>query len=311
MLGEISESPRVAARIASPSSSGPASLSRKPRRAGPQGAVDVLVQVEGGDDDDRDRVLDARSGQLPGRLHAVEDRHPDVHQADVGTQLASQPHRLPPVARLPHDLDAVQRAEDQPKPGAHQVLVVGDQHPDGHAGTSRGSVASTAQPRPGTGPPGTCRRAAWPARPSRSARSPTPAWPGGRSGHRRRSTCSCTDAGVAGDAHVDARGVPGVAPGVGDSLLRDPEERRVHRRREIRQVTGERHLDPRPGRRGADQPLDVGDSRLRGVVGGRPRCAAPAPWPASRRACATPPASITSRASSGEPGLVAASARPA
>ena len=68
-----------------------------------------------------------------------------------GAQLARQPDGFVSVARLPHDLDAVEGAEDEPQPGAHQVLVVGDHHPDGHCGTARGRVARTAHPpcRPG------------------------------------------------------------------------------------------------------------------------------------------------------------------
>ena len=185
MLGEISESPggcpdRLAEQL------GPGVLEQEPRRAGLQRAVDVLVQVEGGDDDDGDRVLDVRPGQLPGRLHAVEDRHPDVHQADVGTQLASQPNRLLPVARLPHDLDAVQRAEDQPKPGAHQVLVVGDQHADGHGGHLAGQrgvdgpAASGARARPA----GAAEQLARSTIPISPNPDPGVAWAG--SDHRRR-----------------------------------------------------------------------------------------------------------------------------
>ena len=39
------------------------------------------------------------AGQLPGGLDAVHARHPDVHQHDIGAQLAADPHRLGPVAR--------------------------------------------------------------------------------------------------------------------------------------------------------------------------------------------------------------------
>ena len=57
--------------------------------------------------------------------------------------------------------------------------------------------------------------------------------------------------------------------GIGDRLLRDPEDSGVDRRREGGQVTRDRHLHPRPGRRGPGQPLEVGHTGLRGVVGGR------------------------------------------
>lgn len=45
----------------------------------------MVVGVEGGDDHDGQGVCDVMSGELPGRLHAVEAGHPDVEQADVGT----------------------------------------------------------------------------------------------------------------------------------------------------------------------------------------------------------------------------------
>ena len=43
-----------------------------------------------------------------------------------GSQLARQLERLGAVARLAHDLEAVE-LEDQPEPRAHQLLVVGEQ----------------------------------------------------------------------------------------------------------------------------------------------------------------------------------------
>jgi hypothetical protein len=43
----------------------------------------VFVQVEGGDDDHRERVVDAGPGELAGGLDAVHVGHPDVEQAHV------------------------------------------------------------------------------------------------------------------------------------------------------------------------------------------------------------------------------------
>ena len=55
-VGAISASPSAAARTAWVSSSGPASLSRKPLAPARSARVDVLVEVERGHDDDRHRV---------------------------------------------------------------------------------------------------------------------------------------------------------------------------------------------------------------------------------------------------------------
>jgi hypothetical protein len=44
----------------------------------------VLVDVEGGDDQDLHRRLDAGTGEPPGRLDAVQDGQPDVHHGHVG-----------------------------------------------------------------------------------------------------------------------------------------------------------------------------------------------------------------------------------
>ena len=121
--------------------------------AGLEGAVHVLVEVEGGDHDDRERVLDAGSGELSGGLDAVQVRHPDVEQAHIGPELAGEGHRLASVGGLADHLDVGLGVEDHREPGADQLLVVGDEHPDGHAAVpSLGRTASTVQPRSRLGP---------------------------------------------------------------------------------------------------------------------------------------------------------------
>jgi hypothetical protein len=112
----------------------------------------VLVEIEGRDDHDGQGVLDAWASELAGGLDAVDARHPDVEEADVGTQLACHGDRLVTVRCLADDLDPGLRVEDHGEPGADQELVVGDHHPDGHRGTCRGRVASTVQPPSGSGP---------------------------------------------------------------------------------------------------------------------------------------------------------------
>ena len=80
-----------------------------------------------------------RAGELRGGLDPVHPRHPDVHQHHVGPQLTGEPHGFEAVLGLPHDLDPVDRAEEEPEAGPDQVLVVGDQDPD----HGMGSVAAT------------------------------------------------------------------------------------------------------------------------------------------------------------------------
>ena len=114
--------------------------------------MDVLVEVEGGDDHDSQRVVDVGPGQEARRLDAVEFGHADVEQADVGAQVASPLHGLASVRHLGDDLDAGLGVEDHRQARPHEILVVGDEDPD-HAGTPAfGNVATTAQPPLARGP---------------------------------------------------------------------------------------------------------------------------------------------------------------
>ena len=90
----------------------------------------ILVEVEGGDDDNRNWVRDAWPGQEAGCFDTVEDGHSDVHQTHVGAEFAGQSHRLLPVPRLADDLDAVEGAETQAHAGSHEIakgnVVIGE-----------------------------------------------------------------------------------------------------------------------------------------------------------------------------------------
>ena len=70
-----------------------------------------------------------RGQQPPGRLDPVDLRHAHVHQDDVRRDAARQLDRLAPVGRLADDLEVGLRLEDHPEAGAHECLVVDDQHP--------------------------------------------------------------------------------------------------------------------------------------------------------------------------------------
>src|SRR5690606_11789609 len=117
-----------------------------------QRAVDVLVEVEGGEDDDLDAVEPPVGGDAAGRLQPVHAGHPDVHQRDVGEQLAAGGERLLAVGRLAGHRDVVLVVEDRGESRAHQPLVVGQQNLDHVAPFPRGRRARTRKPPPGPGP---------------------------------------------------------------------------------------------------------------------------------------------------------------
>jgi hypothetical protein len=129
-------------------------LEQEPAGAGPQGLVDVLVEVEGGDDHDPERVGRTGVGEGPGDLDAVLARHADVDEADVGPELAGEADRLGPVGSLGDHFDVGLVLEDQAQAAADHRLVVGEQNPDAHAFllAGSGSVAATTQPPSGPGP---------------------------------------------------------------------------------------------------------------------------------------------------------------
>jgi hypothetical protein len=101
-------------------------------RAGarPQRLDDVLVEVEGGEDDDAGHVAVALGDGTPRRLDAVELRHADVHQDDVGAGGLDQPQRLLAVARFADDRHVVLGLDDHSEPRAHEGLVVDDEDAD-------------------------------------------------------------------------------------------------------------------------------------------------------------------------------------
>jgi hypothetical protein len=119
-------------------------LEQEPARPGLHGGVDVLVEVEGRQRQHARRRRCPRE-QPPGGLDAVESRHPDVHQDDVGPELDRQLDRRDAVTGLADDGHAG-LLQDQGEARPHQLLVVDDQHTH-HAGAT-GSVARTVSPAP-------------------------------------------------------------------------------------------------------------------------------------------------------------------
>src|SRR5260370_12461752 len=96
-VGARSASPAATTRTASKSRSAVTSLSRNPL-APARSVVDVLVQVERGEDEDAGAAA-CGARELPGRFDALPARHADVHQDDVRGRLTAVPHRLGPAAR--------------------------------------------------------------------------------------------------------------------------------------------------------------------------------------------------------------------
>jgi len=119
-----------------------------------QRAAHVLVEIERGDHDHRQRVLDAGAGELAGGFDPVDLGHADVEQAHVWAQCAGQRHCFPTVGGFADDLDAGLDVEDHGQSGTDDVLVVGDEHADRHVvAPLLGRTASTVQPPSGRGRP--------------------------------------------------------------------------------------------------------------------------------------------------------------
>ena len=151
-------------------------LEQEAVRAGPEGVVDVLVEVESGEDDDAG-IRGGRFGpDEAGGLDAVEAGHADVHEDHVRADLAGQCYGLCSVGGLAGDLDAGLAFENEPEADPYQLLVVRDEHPYSHgpAGTSpSGSSTVICSPVPvaavRTAPP-TRRMSSRTAAPGASAR---------------------------------------------------------------------------------------------------------------------------------------------
>jgi hypothetical protein len=97
-------------------------LEEKAAGAGTQRLEDVLVEPKRGQDQH------ALSREPPGGFDAVDSRHPDVHQHDVGCVLAGGSDGLLAVACLGDDLDVAGGLEHGFEPRPHHRLIVRDHH---------------------------------------------------------------------------------------------------------------------------------------------------------------------------------------
>jgi hypothetical protein len=81
------------------------------------GGVDVLAEVEGGEDEDLDIGGLVVLLDLPGGFDPVLDRHADVHEHDVGTEPAGQGDRLGAVIGLAENLHVGGDVDENPACG--------------------------------------------------------------------------------------------------------------------------------------------------------------------------------------------------
>jgi predicted Zn-dependent protease len=72
-----------------------------------------------------------RLADAPGRLEAVHDGHADVHQRHVGTEGGRQLDRLPAVACVPDNDDAVVAGENRLERLREEAVIIGDENADG------------------------------------------------------------------------------------------------------------------------------------------------------------------------------------
>ena len=82
------------------------------------------------------RVGGALLRQRARRLDAVQLRHRDVHQHDVGLELRHAPQRFLAVADLAHDGDVARRLQQRLQAVAQQDVIVGDDDAYRHASES-------------------------------------------------------------------------------------------------------------------------------------------------------------------------------
>jgi hypothetical protein len=93
---------------------------------GVEGAEDVVVLLEGRQDRDLDRGRDRED--FAGCRDAVEVRHAHIHENDVRGQRAGLLDGAAAVARLADDLDRLVAREHRLEAGAHEVVVVDEEH---------------------------------------------------------------------------------------------------------------------------------------------------------------------------------------
>jgi len=118
-------------------------LHQESARAREQPVEDVLVEVEGCEQDHPRRVRRQRDNPFRS-IDAAHPRHPYVHHHDVGPEHGRPAGCLHAVARLADDLEIGLGPDQLGHASPYHRLVVGEQDPDGHAGLGRN--ARTTKP---------------------------------------------------------------------------------------------------------------------------------------------------------------------
>src|SRR6266699_2187231 len=122
-----------------------------------QRGEDILVKVEGGQDQHAHGRGVRGGGDLPGRLDSVHARHLDIHQDEVGFLAPGEFDGLGAGGRFADRGQVRCGVHENAEATANQGLVVGDQNTDGHAPVpASGNTAVTRKPRPGSGAARNC-----------------------------------------------------------------------------------------------------------------------------------------------------------
>ena len=134
----------------------------------------LVVRLVGRQDHDADAGL--RGEDPRGRLVAVDAGHAQVHQHEVGRELAASATASSPSAASPTTSMSPADCEQRDDAAAHDRVVVGDQHAD-HADAPRGAgsrssevVAAGRARRRRASPPTRASRSRMPLRPKPSCR---------------------------------------------------------------------------------------------------------------------------------------------
>jgi len=102
-------------------------LEQEAARARAQSGVDVVVEIEGGENE-HPRVGQASvCADEPGCFEPVEVRHADIHQHDVREEAAGEVDRFPAVGRFAGELQVVFGGDQGGEAASDGGLVVGDE----------------------------------------------------------------------------------------------------------------------------------------------------------------------------------------
>ena len=124
IVGEIRDSPIAADRMPQHQVGDRGVLQQVAARAGEDRVHHVVVLVGDRQHEHPRQRRDHRD--LPGRLDAADARHVQVHDDDVGRELAHRFERVGAVVALAHDLDLLV-VEQVAQPRAKEVVVVHEQ----------------------------------------------------------------------------------------------------------------------------------------------------------------------------------------